>query len=74
MHVLVLSGGLSAERDVSLRSGRRAAEALLHVYGTDLFGDYRASWTGSPAGRFLAAHAGSIVSSTPTASTFVPAT
>lgn len=28
MHVLVLSGGLSAERDVSLRSGRRIAEAL----------------------------------------------
>jgi D-alanine-D-alanine ligase len=28
MHVLVLSGGLSAERDVSLRSGRRVAEAL----------------------------------------------
>lgn len=30
MHVLVLSGGLSAERDVSLRSGRRVAEALRH--------------------------------------------
>lgn len=28
MHVLVLSGGLSPERDVSLRSGRRVAEAL----------------------------------------------
>ncbi|MEI6363176.1 MAG: D-alanine--D-alanine ligase [Actinomycetes bacterium] len=28
MHVLVLSGGLSAERDVSLRSGRRLAESL----------------------------------------------
>lgn len=28
MHVLVLAGGLSAERDVSLRSGRRVAEAL----------------------------------------------
>lgn len=28
MHVLVLSGGLSAERDVSLRSGRRVADAL----------------------------------------------
>ncbi len=28
MHVLVLSGGLSAERDVSLRSGRRVAESL----------------------------------------------
>jgi D-alanine-D-alanine ligase len=28
MHVLVLSGGLSAERDVSLRSGRRVAGAL----------------------------------------------
>ena len=28
MHVLVLSGGLSAERDVSIRSGRRVAEAL----------------------------------------------
>lgn len=28
MHVLVLSGGLSAERDVSLRSGRRVAKAL----------------------------------------------
>jgi D-alanine-D-alanine ligase len=28
MHVLVLSGGLTAERDVSLRSGRRVAEAL----------------------------------------------
>jgi D-alanine-D-alanine ligase len=28
MQVLVLSGGLSAERDVSLRSGRRVAEAL----------------------------------------------
>jgi len=28
MHVLVLSGGLSAERDVSLRSGRRVTEAL----------------------------------------------
>ena len=28
MHVVVLSGGLSAERDVSLRSGRRLAEAL----------------------------------------------
>lgn len=28
MHVLVLSGGLSAERDVSLRSGRRVSEAL----------------------------------------------
>ena len=27
-HVLVLSGGLSPERDVSLRSGRRVAEAL----------------------------------------------
>lgn len=31
MHVLVLSGGLSAERDVSLRSGRRVAEALRTV-------------------------------------------
>ena len=28
MHVLVLAGGLSAERDVSLRSGRRVTEAL----------------------------------------------
>jgi len=28
VHVLVLAGGLSAERDVSLRSGRRVAEAL----------------------------------------------
>ncbi len=28
MHILVLSGGLSPERDVSLRSGRRVAEAL----------------------------------------------
>jgi D-alanine-D-alanine ligase len=28
MHVLVLSGGLSAERDVSLRSGRRVSGAL----------------------------------------------
>lgn len=28
MHVLVLAGGLSAERDVSLRSGRRVSEAL----------------------------------------------
>ena len=28
MQVLVLAGGLSAERDVSLRSGRRVAEAL----------------------------------------------
>lgn len=28
MHVLVLAGGLSAERDVSLRSGRRVAKAL----------------------------------------------
>jgi D-alanine-D-alanine ligase len=28
MHVLVLAGGLSAERDVSLRSGRRVAESL----------------------------------------------
>lgn len=28
MHVVVLAGGLSAERDVSLRSGRRVAEAL----------------------------------------------
>lgn len=28
MHVAVLAGGLSAERDVSLRSGRRVAEAL----------------------------------------------
>lgn len=28
MHVLVLAGGLSAERDVSVRSGRRVAEAL----------------------------------------------
>ena len=28
MHVLVLAGGLSAERDVSLRSGRRVADAL----------------------------------------------
>jgi D-alanine-D-alanine ligase len=28
VHVLVLAGGLSPERDVSLRSGRRAAEAL----------------------------------------------
>src|SRR6056297_1190649 len=27
-HILVLSGGLSPERDVSLRSGRRVAEAL----------------------------------------------
>jgi D-alanine-D-alanine ligase len=27
-HVLVLAGGLSHERDVSLRSGRRVAEAL----------------------------------------------
>jgi len=32
MHVLVLSGGLSAERDVSLRSGRRVAEALRHEH------------------------------------------
>ncbi|MFM7597610.1 MAG: D-alanine--D-alanine ligase, partial [Actinomycetota bacterium] len=28
MQVMVLAGGLSAERDVSLRSGRRVAEAL----------------------------------------------
>jgi D-alanine-D-alanine ligase len=28
VHVLVLAGGLSPERDVSIRSGRRAAEAL----------------------------------------------
>ncbi|MFY9331145.1 MAG: D-alanine--D-alanine ligase [Candidatus Nanopelagicales bacterium] len=28
MHIVVLSGGLSPERDVSLRSGRRVAEAL----------------------------------------------
>lgn len=28
MHILVLAGGLSPERDVSLRSGRRVAEAL----------------------------------------------
>ena len=28
MHILVLSGGLSPERDVSLRSGRRLANAL----------------------------------------------
>jgi len=28
MHVVVLAGGLSTERDVSLRSGRRVAEAL----------------------------------------------
>lgn len=28
MHVLILAGGLSAERDVSLRSGRRVWEAL----------------------------------------------
>ncbi len=28
MHIVVLSGGLSPERDVSLRSGRRLAEAL----------------------------------------------
>lgn len=28
VHILVLSGGLSPERDVSLRSGRRVAEAL----------------------------------------------
>jgi len=28
MRVLVLAGGLSPERDVSLRSGRRVAEAL----------------------------------------------
>lgn len=28
MHIVVLAGGLSAERDVSLRSGRRVAEAL----------------------------------------------
>ena len=28
LHVLVLAGGLSPERDVSIRSGRRAAEAL----------------------------------------------
>lgn len=28
MHIAVLAGGLSAERDVSLRSGRRVAEAL----------------------------------------------
>ena len=27
-HVLVLAGGLSHERDVSLRSGRRVADAL----------------------------------------------
>lgn len=31
MHVLVLAGGLSAERDVSLRSGRRVAESLRGV-------------------------------------------
>ena len=30
-HVLVLSGGLSPERDVSLRSGRRVADALRDV-------------------------------------------
>jgi len=29
-HVLVLAGGLSHERDVSLRSGRRVADALTH--------------------------------------------
>ncbi len=28
MQVVILSGGLSPERDVSLRSGRRLAEAL----------------------------------------------
>ena len=31
MHVLVLAGGLSAEREVSQRSGRRVAEALRGV-------------------------------------------
>ncbi|MGA0884090.1 MAG: hypothetical protein ACO3Q1_05385 [Candidatus Nanopelagicales bacterium] len=28
LHVVVLAGGLSAERDVSLRSGRRIAEVV----------------------------------------------
>ncbi|NDL57885.1 D-alanine--D-alanine ligase family protein [Phytoactinopolyspora mesophila] len=34
-HVLVLAGGLSHERDVSLRSGRRVAEALREI-GVDV--------------------------------------
>ncbi|WP_279580132.1 D-alanine--D-alanine ligase family protein [Fodinicola feengrottensis] len=31
MHVMVLAGGLSYERDVSLRSGRRVSDALRRV-------------------------------------------
>lgn len=36
LRVLVLAGGLSHERDVSLRSGRRVADALRHVGGVDV--------------------------------------
>jgi D-alanine-D-alanine ligase len=35
-HILVLAGGLSHERDVSLRSGRRVADALTHA-GSETF-------------------------------------
>ena len=57
-HVLVLAGGLSHERDVSLRSGRRVADALArggcetHVRDVDstLLGRHQRD----PSGRGLA--------------------
>jgi D-alanine-D-alanine ligase len=50
--VVVLAGGLSHERDVSLRSGRRAAEALraagVEVAERDVDGTLRAAFTAEP--------------------------
>jgi len=46
-HVLVLAGGLSHERDVSLRSGRRVAEALTHSGSEISFRDVDPSLLGA---------------------------
>ena len=46
MRIAILSGGLNAERDVSLRSGRRVAEALrveipeAEIFELDLDADF----------------------------------
>jgi D-alanine-D-alanine ligase len=46
MRIAILSGGLNAERDVSLRSGRRVAEALrveipeAEIFELDLNADF----------------------------------
>ena len=46
-NVIVLAGGLSHERDVSLRSGRRVAQALRETGHTVVEADINASLIGT---------------------------